>query len=331
LNKPLVSICIPTFNREQYLAQTIESALNQDYENLEVIVADNCSSDGTQNLVNRFIVDSRFSYYRNETNIGMVNNWKGLLDCKVRGEWFLLLSDDDYLINPSYISEAIAIANEHADINVVYADGYLEYVKMNKRLELNLPYQRVEDGKNIFMTMHAIKPQAFTLCNILFKTELSKQLNAFSNPSNLCCDSELFLKMCLTGKVGVVKKYVSVYRFHDSNLITQKRTVDELVSMAIDVFVEPQVMASKMNNFSASDLKLREKIAVIPYLKNIVMHVYALDARLGRNLMMKIKEKGIDSFGFNRDPVFLLKITLARNLVIYRLAIRLKNFIRKIL
>lgn len=325
MSKPLVSICIPTFNREQYLAQTIESALSQDYENIEVIVADNCSSDNTQELVKQYSSDKRFFYYRNETNVGMVNNWKGLLDNKVAGEWFLLLSDDDYLIEPSYISEAMAIAKNHPDVNMIYANGYLEHVATKHKEALNLPFREIEDGKRIFLNNHTVKPQAFTLCNILFRTQLSKQLNAFSNPNNLFCDSELFLKTCLTGKVGVVKKYVSVYRFHSSNLVTQQRSFEELISIATDLFIAPQVKAKEMGEIPDADLKEREKNVVIPALKNMLFCISMLDPKLLDQAVSRLQGKGIELDNLFNDPIFLLKIYITKSTKLYRFLRMLKK------
>lgn len=309
---PLVTICIPTFNRAQYLAQTIESALNQDYKNLQVIVADNCSSDGTQALVKQFEEDRRFTYYRNSTNIGMVNNWKDLLFNKVSGEWFLLLSDDDYLIDDSYISEAMALANENSEVNLIYADGYLEYTATNIRQELNLPYKKIEDGKAVFMSTHQVKPQAFTLCNVLFRAELSKRLNAFSNANNLCCDSELFLKTSLSGSVGIIKKYVSVYRIHSNNLIAQKRTFEELVAMATDVFIAPQVMARELGVIPNIELNRREKNVVIPSLKKIIYNISLLDPQLLQSAILRIDGNGIGIQRFFKDPIFVLMINLTK-------------------
>lgn len=328
MNKPLVSICIPTFNRDQYLTQAIESALNQDYQNIEVIVADNCSSDGTQELVKKFRNDIRFSYYRNETNVGMVNNWKVLLDDRVSGEWFLLLSDDDYLIDLSYISEAMSIASQEPKVNMIYANGYVEHTAKKRRQKLNLPYNNIEDGQKIFMTSHNVKPQAYTLCNILFNTEISKQLLAFSNPDNLCCDSELFLKMCLTGKVGVVNKCVSAYRVHTSNLITQKRTFKELMAMASDSYIAPQVMAKEMKVISETDLAKREREFVVPELKKILVCVYSVDTNLVGGFISMLKNEGVNASAFYRDPIFLFKTFIARNSYIYWKFRKLKQFVR---
>ena len=70
----LVTIGIPTYNRAGgYLRKVIERSLGQTYQNLEIIVADNCSTDETPELV-QSIDDPRLRYFRHDTNIGAINN-----------------------------------------------------------------------------------------------------------------------------------------------------------------------------------------------------------------------------------------------------------------
>jgi len=95
--KPKISIIIPTYNRANYVEQTIESALVQDYENYEVIVSDNASTDNTTEVVEKYLDNNNFRYYKNETNIGMVKNWHKALYEYSTGDWFLILSDDEWV------------------------------------------------------------------------------------------------------------------------------------------------------------------------------------------------------------------------------------------
>ena len=328
MNKPLVSICIPTYNRADYLVQTIESALAQNYDNLEIIVSDNHSTDNTQEVIKQFKIDKRFTYYYNERNVGMVNNWRLTLDSRVNGEWFLILSDDDYLINNSYISEAINIIQNNPDVNMVYANGYIEHTALGIQKELNLPYDTVEDGKNIFFTKHKVSPQAFTLCNILFNTDLAKKFNSFSNPHNLACDSELFLKTCLQGKVGVIKKYSSVYRLHGSNLITQKRTYEQLIALATDLLISPHILAQQTEGFTKKELDNREKEVVVPGLKDILFSISELDPKLLSIAVEQLSGRGIDINKFFHDPLFLIKLQLTKSKKLLKIAKKIKNIMR---
>ena len=91
---PLVSIGIPTYNRaDGYLRECLTSALKQTYPNIEVIVADNCSSDNTAELMKSFSTN-RLRYYKHPKNIGPQNNFNFCLD-QANGAYFLLLHDDD--------------------------------------------------------------------------------------------------------------------------------------------------------------------------------------------------------------------------------------------
>ena len=73
---PLVSIGLPVYNGERYLAEAIESLLAQDYQNIEIIICDNASIDTTPQICQQFQQkDSRIQYFQNKTNIGASNNF----------------------------------------------------------------------------------------------------------------------------------------------------------------------------------------------------------------------------------------------------------------
>ena len=94
---PLVTIAIPTYNRDRYLKEAIDSARNQTYKNVEILIRDNASEDTTELIAREEMrSDDRIQYVRNKKNIGMRNNWNKLLNA-ASGEYFLLLSDDDIL------------------------------------------------------------------------------------------------------------------------------------------------------------------------------------------------------------------------------------------
>lgn len=253
---PRVSIIIPTYNRAHYLPHTVESALRQDYANLEVLLLDNASTDDTPGVAARYGQDSRFHYSRNETNIGMVRNWRRGLYERARGEWFLLLSDDDYLIDDRYISKAMELARMDPDVVMIYANGYILEEDTQTMLDLTLPFRGLVDGTDVFLSRDDVRPQDFTLCNVIFKRATAIEQEAFHNPNNLSCDSELFLRMSLLGKVGVCPDRVSVYRRHSTNLISGVHLdFDQLVHNT-ELFLLPYRLALHSGRLSASKLEL---------------------------------------------------------------------------
>lgn len=240
-----VSIIIPTFNRANYLEDAISSALAQDYADLEVVVSDNASSDNTELVSRLFLKNPKFRYFKNTENIGMVPNWHKAVFERITGDWFLILSDDDILTNPHFISQAVQLIKASPDITVVYSNSYIYDQALNTVTPLRVPFKTVEEGILVFSKRGTVYPQDFALCNILFNKKLSRECNAFSNPVNLSCDTELFLHLCLRGKVGVVKEYCSLYRIHSENLLKTVSKNLELIRGSLDSLVKPLLDAQR--------------------------------------------------------------------------------------
>lgn len=72
----LISVMIPTYNQEHFIAQAVDGILRQDYENIEVIISDDCSTDGTFEKIKPFLDDPRVRYYKNNITIGSTENYK---------------------------------------------------------------------------------------------------------------------------------------------------------------------------------------------------------------------------------------------------------------
>jgi glycosyltransferase involved in cell wall biosynthesis len=93
-----VSILIPVYNRSHLISASIQSALDQTFDDLEVIVADNCSTDGTWEVCKAYSQkDPRVRVFRNEENLGPVRNWKRCLD-EARGSFGKVLFSDDLMM-----------------------------------------------------------------------------------------------------------------------------------------------------------------------------------------------------------------------------------------
>ena len=93
--QPLVSIVIPVFNRETLVQEAIESALKQTYDNIEIVVVDNCSTDKTWEVLQKYN-NPKIKIFRNNTNIGPVLNWKKGIELS-SGEYIKLLFSDDMI------------------------------------------------------------------------------------------------------------------------------------------------------------------------------------------------------------------------------------------
>lgn len=103
---PLVSILIPVYNREHLVVESIESAINQTYANIEIVIVDNCSTDNTWSILQNYQAkDNRIKIFQNVVNVGPVLNWKRCID-EAKGEYGKILFSDD-LISENFIEETM--------------------------------------------------------------------------------------------------------------------------------------------------------------------------------------------------------------------------------
>lgn len=216
--RPIVTVIIPTFNRCQYLKQAVDSVLEQTYPNVEIIVADNASTDNTTGLMASYVQSRNVKYYRNETNIGMYPNWKKALREYATGTWILLLSDDDFLVAPDYLEKAIAIVENSPSIVAVFSN-YCQYNETTrKRREFRKSLPPVSSGKDIFLNWNKFQALPST---VVFNSAKAKELGFFSNSDILSCDWADFLRLVLHGDVGFLPDCVVAYRVHPENASRQ--------------------------------------------------------------------------------------------------------------
>ncbi|MGA9314731.1 MAG: glycosyltransferase family 2 protein [Solirubrobacteraceae bacterium] len=106
-DRPLVSIGIPTYSRAEKLERAVGSVLGQTYANLEVVISDNASDDGTEAFCRALCErEPRVRYLRSQVNLGPTANFNTVID-ELRGDYAMLLSDDDWL-DPDYVATCLA-------------------------------------------------------------------------------------------------------------------------------------------------------------------------------------------------------------------------------
>jgi glycosyltransferase involved in cell wall biosynthesis len=115
--KPLISICIPTYNGSPYIEKCIESCISQTYRNIEIIVCDDCSTDSVLNVLKPYLnKDSRITCYQNEKNLGLVGNWNKCMNY-ASGDYIKWLFQDDWM-DANAIEEFVEMANKGYDFIV---------------------------------------------------------------------------------------------------------------------------------------------------------------------------------------------------------------------
>lgn len=120
--QPLVSVIIPTYNRPEYLKQAIASAIKQTYQNIEIIVSDNCSSENPQAIVASF-GDSRIRFWRHKQNVGMLANQQHAFKM-AQGKYVASLHDDD-MWNEDFLAKLVPPLEANSELIIAFCDQYI--------------------------------------------------------------------------------------------------------------------------------------------------------------------------------------------------------------
>lgn len=119
--QPRLSIGLPVYNGEEYLAESLEALLGQTYEDFELVVTDNASTDGTEDICRRYAKqDSRIRYIRLPRNIGAAPNHNYVFT-QCRGELFKWASHDD-LYARDLLKRCVEALDEHPDVILAHSD-----------------------------------------------------------------------------------------------------------------------------------------------------------------------------------------------------------------
>jgi glycosyltransferase involved in cell wall biosynthesis len=200
---PLISVLIPNFNYVKYVATAVESALAQTYPNIEVVVSDNCSTDGAWELLgSRYGDDPRVRLYRNETNVGMARNFDRLLEL-ARGRYVMCLSSDDFLLPPHLARLEAGFARD-PQLDVVYCNAYFARedgtVYTTRAMPGQFPVDFVDARDELIEEFTTVCPVCFPCA--LFKREVLLEPGICGDPGNGqdARDWELIIRLALEGK-----------------------------------------------------------------------------------------------------------------------------------
>jgi len=213
---PKVTIMIPTYNQEKYIVEAIESTLSQDYLNLEVVISDDCSSDATSEIIQRFLLDNRVKYFKNPQNLGRVRNYHKTLYDYATGDWVVNLDGDDYFVDSTFISDSIKLIQDNENIVFVLASCN-EGVKRARKKVKHTSIGKEElllSGKDFFLSF--FKTREFFHHSLIYNRNKAKEVGFYVNDS-LISDFHSAMRLALRGNVILSSKKVAHWRTHDSN------------------------------------------------------------------------------------------------------------------
>lgn len=127
---PLVSICIPTYNRAGMVAKAIDSALAQSYSNIEVLVVDNASQDNIESVIANY-QDTGLKFYKNKQNLGMYGNFNRCVELS-KGEYIHILHSDDF-IDSNFTKICVDFMESHIEVMMTFGSAQVLTINGQER------------------------------------------------------------------------------------------------------------------------------------------------------------------------------------------------------
>lgn len=236
-----IDVLMATYNGEKYLKEQIDSILNQTYQNIHLIISDDCSTDKTREILKTYEENERISVFYQEKNLGYVKNFEFLLK-QVENNLYMLSDQDDFWM-PEKIEKSVEkLQNENLDL--VFGD--LEVVDENLNTIYNSFSKFMLLDRKIKRELNTNKLQylynCMTGCTILSKKEfLDKILPLPTNSKYMIHDYWMGLVISLNGKVGYLEEPYIKYRQHGNNQVgTDKishkfKKLEQVRNLFIDV------------------------------------------------------------------------------------------------
>ena len=218
---PKVSVCIPVFNGQETIRETIQSVLNQHFIDFEIVIVDNASTDETVKIVENFR-DERIRLIRNPVTVPAGENWTKCVQM-ARGEWTKLLCADDLLTRNALLDSLYALETCPKAIGVVGSRNVINKIGREVLTTRNLhQYPRLLDHAQLIkMSLSTgTNPIAETLC-VMWKSQLTDRVGGFSSKWNFYLDLDYWLRLTLLGSLVVIPQQVGSFRVTSSSWTSQ--------------------------------------------------------------------------------------------------------------
>ena len=213
---PKISVCIPTHNSARYLAHAIDSALRQTVADLEVVVFDDASTDGTVDAIES-IRDSRLKYFRQDRRVGVASNRNSCL-AVARGEYIAWLDSDDWYY-PHMLEVQSAVLDRHCDVGLAHAGFEVVDADGHRLPDWPQPFDRdrVESGREAFGEL--VLSNYITAPTVLVRRSCHEQAGPYATDiGKASTDWEMWLRLSLKGDVAYTAQTLAQYRYHADSI-----------------------------------------------------------------------------------------------------------------
>jgi glycosyltransferase involved in cell wall biosynthesis len=293
-----VSVIIPTYNRAEFLRSAIVSALNQTFKNIEIIVADDKSTDNTKEVVESF-KDRRIKHITNKINMGpSATRNSAILASK--GEYIAFLDDDDEWV-PEKLQKQIELLDKSSpDICGVYSDRLIIDRSSNKIVSEGLQTKKVRGN----LLSQLVMCNQINTCTVLLKRRCLDKVGLFDETISYMEDRDLWIRLSLNWDFEYINEPLTRTYLHkqghlSARLKEQTEGRKKLLTKYGDLFNQDKNTWSKLHILQGAqycqlkDMTKGRKnfvkgIMIYPFNFNAYFHLFS--ALLGANVYHRLRK-----------------------------------------
>ncbi len=230
-----VSVCLPTYNGERFIKEALDSVIGQTYRDFELLVVDDGSTDRTLDIV-QSLSDPRIQLHRNPERLGIPANWNRCLEL-AGGEFVCVFHQDDVML-PDNLERKVQLLSADETVGFVHSgvetlvegsapSAFVDWIE-------DATDDTVWDGPEYFRTL-LLNGNRVCAPTVLARRSALLEQGGFDRDLGFACDYAMWLRLCLTYRVGFLARPLVRYRWHGGNASHAyqfERGVDEITTAA---------------------------------------------------------------------------------------------------
>lgn len=227
MSNPIVTILMSSFNDEEFIADSIQSVIDQDFADWEFIIIDDASTDETSSIIRKYAKkDSRFIFIKNKKNLGLTTNLN-LGITKARGEFIARIDGDDKWLSTDKLTKQVIFLKENLGYALVGTWAKAIDTKNNKRYLIKYP----SEDKRIRKVM--LEHNCFVHSSVLIRKLDLDWAGNYNNTNITSQDYELWLELGKRRKLFNIPELMTVYRINPlgTSLSKAERQLDETLAI----------------------------------------------------------------------------------------------------
>ena len=312
MNKPLVSVCMITYNHEKYIAEAIQGVLMQktDFE-IEFIIANDASTDNTHTLITEFAIDKKnitINYINHSVNSGMMSNFVSALQ-QCSGKYIALCEGDDYWTDPLKLQKQVDFMEANPEYAMIFTNGKVVYTNENN--DSHLIYSNSKDESKAFYDTFPLPKETtdiYTLAKgnyihtagVLFLNWMDVGIPTYMEKVTIG-DWPLHMMSATKGLIKFIDEDTFCYRVHSDGIYSKKDKIEKL-KLALGQF-SPILSSGIFNKdvtaiieeycfrVASNYIRICDTKEDYEYLMNIV---FSIDSpKLTKNITLQLIEKNI--------------------------------------